>query len=300
MSMGIGERLKFALWRGVTPLIIGWKWRGKKARNLSVRGETMPVKGGTIRLRIYTPQGQGPFPLLLYFHGGGWVFGDLETHDPVCRDLCVRARRIVVSVDYRLAPEHAFPIPVEDCIASLAWTWENALRLGGDPHAIVIVGDSAGGNLAAVVAQQARQLFPGLLKGQVLVYPVTDHCAHAQRESYTRYGGEKYGLTTDSMAELWAYYLRDSALWQAGMKSHDLATPLHVRDLAGLPRTLFVLAEEDMLCDEGTAYAKRLSESGIPTQVEIYPRQRHGFFGLEPTGPYKKAIADIAAWLNAG
>lgn len=299
MRPGITERLKLAAWRSLTPLLIGWKWRGKKAQNLAVHEETMPVKGGAIRLRIYTPQGQGPFPLLHYIHGGGWVFGNPDTHDAVCRDLCVQARRIVVSVDYRLAPEHAFPVPVEDCIASLAWTRENATRLGGDPQSIVICGDSAGGNLAAVVTQQARQRFPGLLKGQVLVYPVMDHCAHAQWGSYARYSSKEYGLTPTSMGEFWAYYLRDSAVWQANMKTHDLATPLHVQDLAGLPRTLIVLAEEDMLCDEGVAYAKRLSEAGIPAQVEIYPRQRHGFFGLEPTAPYRKAIADIAAWLKA-
>jgi acetyl esterase len=294
------EKLKIMMSRWLTPVVIGWFWRGAKATALSVRNETMPVQGGFIGLRIYTPQGAGPFPVLHFFHGGGWVFGDLETHDAVCRDLCVQGRRLVVAVDYRLAPEYPFPIPLEDCLASLAWIKQNATRLGGDANAIVVCGDSAGGNLAAVAAQQARQLFPGLIKGQVLIYPVTDHSAHAQWRSYETYGGKEFGLSLVSMSQLWDIYLRDSPLWRPGMTRHELATPLHVTELSGLPRTLVLLAEEDVLHDEGEDYARRLGEAGIPTQLLRYAGQRHGFVGLKPTAPYKQAIADIAAWLQAG
>ena len=132
MQLSLKDRLRFAMWRLLVPAVLGWKWRGAKAKNLSVRDETMPVKGGAIRLRIYTPQGAGPFPVLHFFHGGGWVFGDLDTHDAVCRDLCVSSRRLVVAFDYRLAPEYPFPTPIEDCLESLAWMKANAVRLGGD------------------------------------------------------------------------------------------------------------------------------------------------------------------------
>jgi len=128
MAKRILEKLRFAMLRCLVPVVIGWNWRGAKAQNLSVQNETMPVNGGSIRLRIYTPQGNGPFPVLHFFHGGGWVFGDLDTHDAVCRDLCVQCKRIVVAFDYRLAPEYPFPIPVEDCIASLTWMKDNVKR----------------------------------------------------------------------------------------------------------------------------------------------------------------------------
>jgi len=296
----IRERLQIVLARRLTPLVIGWYWRGAKATNLSVRNEMMRVKGGAIGLRIYTPSGAGPFPVLHFFHGGGWVFGDLETHDPLCRDLCVQARRLVVAVDYRLAPEHPFPIPVQDCLASLAWIKENAARLGGDADSIVLCGDSSGGNLAAVAAQQARQLFPGMIKGQVLIYPVTDHSAHARWNSYLTHGGKPFGLTLESMTSLWDLYLRDSPLWRDGMTNHELATPLHVPDLSGLPRTLVVIAEEDLLRDEAAEYARRLADAGVPAQVRRYAGQEHGFVGLKPSAAYKQALADIVDWLNAG
>src|ERR1700761_161752 len=195
------ERMRLAFWRNLAAPLIRWNWRGAKATNLLIRDATMPVKDGSIRLRIYTPQGAGPFPMLQFFHGGGWVFGDTDTHDAVCRDLCVQGRRIVVAVDYRLAPEYPFPIPVEDCLASVAWIQENGARLGAEPGSVVLCGDSAGGNLAAVIAQQARQLFPGFIKGQVLIYPVTDHCAHASWSSYQTHGGKQFGLTLKGMTQ---------------------------------------------------------------------------------------------------
>jgi len=294
--MAMRDKLKIALARGVTPLVIRWYWRGAKATALSVRNEMMPVTGGAIGVRIYLPRGAGPFPVLHFFHGGGWVFGDLETHDALCRDLCAQGGQLVVAINYRLAPEHPFPIPVEDCLASLAWIKENATRLGGDADSIVLCGDSSGGNLAAVAAQQARQLFPGMIKGQVLIYPVTAHYAHARWNSYQTRGNRQFR----SMTELWELYLRNSPLWRAGMTTHELATPLHVPDLRGLPRTLVVIAEEDLLRDEGAEYAMQLEEVGVSAQVRRYVGQQHGFVGLKPSAPYKQAIADIVDWLNQG
>ncbi len=294
--MSMRDKLKIALARGLMPLVIRWYWRGAKATDLSVRNETMTVSGGAIGVRIYVPRGAGPFPVLHFFHGGGWVFGDLETHDALCRDLCVQGARIVVAVDYRLAPEYPFPIPVEDCLASLAWIKENAARLGGDAHSIVLCGDSSGGNLAAVAAQQARQLYPGMIKGQVLIYPVTEHCSHPRWDSYRAQANKQLR----SMTELWELYLRNSPLWRAGMTTHELATPLRVPDLGGLPRTLVVIAEEDLLRDEGAEYAKRLEEAGVSAQVRRYVGQQHGFVGLKPSAAYKQAITDIIDWLNKG
>jgi acetyl esterase len=298
--MSLRENLQLIIFRRLTPLVLRWNWRGAKGNDLSVRNETMAAKGGAIGVRIYTPRGVEPFPVLQFLHGGGWVFGDLETHDALCRDLCIQGRRLVVAVDYRLAPENPFPIPVEDCLASLSWIRENAVRLGGDPDSIVICGDSAGGNLAAVATQQARQLFPGMIKGQILIYPVTDHCAYACWSSYQTNGGERHGLTLKGMTALWEFYLRRSSAWRSGMTSHDLATPLHVRDLSRLPRTLVVIAEEDLLRDEAAEYARRLRDAGTSVQVRCYSGQQHGFVGLKPSPAYRQAVADIAEWLNAG
>jgi acetyl esterase len=292
--MSLRDKLQVAFARGLTPLVIRWYWRGARATDLSVRDEMMQVSGGAIAVRIYTPRGSGPFPVLHFFHGGGWVFGDLETHDALCRDLCAQARHLVVAIDYRLAPEHPFPVPVEDCLASLAWIKENATRLGGDVDSIVLCGDSSGGNLAAVAAQQARQLFPGMIKGQVLIYPVTDHCASARWDSHRAQGTQQL----KSMTLLWDLYLRNSPLWRAGMTMHELATPLHAPDLRGLPRTLVVIAEEDLLRDEAAEYASRLQEAGVSAQVRRYAGQQHGFVGLKPTAVYKQAVADIVEWLG--
>ncbi|HVT37271.1 MAG TPA: alpha/beta hydrolase [Nevskiaceae bacterium] len=292
------EMLKLRILRRLIRLAIRYKWRGKAPQDLAVSNETLPVDGGRIGVRIYTPRGAGPFPVLHFFHGGGWVGFDLDTHDALCRDLCVRSGYLVLAFDYRLAPEHPFPIPVHDCLASLGWTRDHAARLNGDAQRVVLCGDSAGGNLAAVAAQQARTLHPGLVKGQVLIYPVTDHCAHAQWPSYRTYGTAKYALSHPKMVELWELYMRGGAPWPAGATSHELATPLHTADLRGLPPTLVVLAVEDLLHDEGLAYAQRLAAAGVPVTVREYPGQQHGFVGTEPSVAHDQAVADIAAWLQ--
>ena len=291
------EKLKLFFYRAATGPLINLLWLGNKATDLDIHDETIAVAGGRIRLRIYQPRGQGPHPVMLFFHGGGWVFGDLLSHDPVCRDLCFHGRHLVIAVDYRLAPEYPFPIPVEDCLASLQWARDNAARLGGDGKGITLCGDSAGGNLAAVCAQQARSLHPGLIKGQVLIYPVTDHCYYADWPSYKTSGTDDYGLSHKSMSQLWLWYLRGSKVWKEGDRKHDLATPLHVENLKGLPPMLMVLAEDDMLRDEGLEYARRAKEAGNEVQVKRYEKQLHGFIGLKPSEPYRQALNDIVAWL---
>lgn len=172
-------------------------------------------------------------------------------------------------------------------------------RLGGDPARIALCGDSAGGNLAAIAVQQARRSHPGMIKGQVLIYPVTDDCRSAQWPSYESKGGPKSGLSHAKMGELWDLYLSDSSCWPAGTTRHELATPLHVEDPSGLPPALFVLAVEDLLHDEGMAYAKRLQHAGVAVEVKEYPGESHGFVGLKPTEAHRRAVGDIARWLRA-
>ncbi|AXQ27608.1 alpha/beta hydrolase [Solimonas sp. K1W22B-7] len=293
------DSLRLGFFRWFIRVLLKFKWRGKFATDLELSNETMPVEGGRIGVRIYTPRGRGPFPILHFFHGGGWVGGDLDTHDPLCRDLCTQSRHLLVAFDYRLAPEYPFPIPIRDCLASLVWIRAHAARLSGDADRIVLCGDSAGGNLAAVTAQQARTLHPGLLKGQVLIYPVTDHCGFAQWPSYRTHGGRGFNLTHKAMTELWDFYLRKSPLWIAGASSHELATPLRVANLQALPPALFVIAEEDLLKDEAAEYARLMQQAGNDAQVKRYPGQQHGFLGFEPSAAHKQAVADIAGWLNA-
>jgi acetyl esterase/lipase len=291
------DQLRVHFFRWAIRVFLYFKWRGRKAVPAAVANEAMPVAGGRVRVRVYTPAGSGPHPILHFFHGGGWVGGDLESHDALCRDLCVRSGHLVVAFDYRLAPEHPFPIPVEDCLASLSWIRQNAQRLSGDIGRLVLFGDSAGGNLAAVVAQQARRLFPGLIKGQVLVYPVLDHCEFAQWDSYRTKGGKGYGLTHTSMKRLWRLYLEGSTVWKGTGPEHELATPLLVKDLGGLPRTLLVLAEDDMLFDEGCEYGRRLELAGTQVSIKRCPGQQHGFFGLEPSTAHKEAVQMVSDWL---
>ncbi len=246
---------------------------------------------GAIPVRIYTPQGSGPFPVLVYFHGGGWVIGNLETHDPVCRKLTRAAGCTVVSVDYRLAPEHKFPAGPEDCYAATRWVAENAASLGADPARIAVGGDSAGGNLAAVVALMARDRGGPPLAYQLLIYPVTDHAF--DNPSY-RENADGYLLTRDAMIWFWNHYLSHE---EEGKNPY--ASPLKARDLRGLPPALVITAEFDPLRDEGEAYAERLREAGVPVTCSRYHGMIHGFFSLsEIMDQGKKAIEEAAQALR--
>jgi acetyl esterase len=206
---------------------------------------------------------------VVYFHGGGWVCGDLDTHDAVCRGIANHGRCAVVSVDYRLAPEHKFPAAVEDAIAALAWTSANAASLGIDAERLVAGGDGAGGNLAAVAAIAAREGGGPPLAMQILVYPVADQSLDCA--SYERFG-EDYPLTRETMRWCRDHYLRDArdvADWRA--------SPLHAADLARLPPAYVITAGFDPLYDEGKAYAERLMQAGVPVTYECFEGQVHGF-----------------------
>lgn len=238
----------------------------------AVADRTVPGPAGEIPVRLYTPEGQGPHPLIVYFHGGGWVIGDLDTHDAVCRDLCTGAAAVVLAVDYRLAPEHRFPAAVEDCVAATRWARDHAAEIDADATRMAVAGDSAGGNLAAVVAQQLANDSGPELRFQLLVYPITD--AACETDSY-RVHGDGAMLSADTMHWFWDHYAPENA-----QRLDPRASPLRAEDLRGLPPALVITAEYDPLCDEGEAYGRALKAAGVPTEIERYDGMPHGFFAM--------------------
>ncbi|MER1987361.1 MAG: alpha/beta hydrolase [Solibacillus sp.] len=237
-----------------------------------VENRTIPGPGGEIPVRIYTPEGEGPFPSLVFYHGGGWVIGDLDTVDVPCRLLTNRANCVVVSVDYRLAPEHKFPAAADDAYAAAKWVVENGPSIQVDSSRVAVGGDSAGGNLAAVVSLLARDKNEIDLAYQLLIYPVTNYSY--ETVSY-RDNADGYLLTKDSMVWFWDHYLRD-----AEDGKNPYASPLRTEDLSSLPPTLVITAEFDPLRDEGEAYAQRLKEAGVQVEETRYNGMIHGFFWM--------------------
>jgi acetyl esterase len=255
-----------------------------------VENRMIPGPAGDIPVRIYTPQGNGPFPVLIYFHGGGFVIGDPDSYDGVCRSLTNLVGSIVVSVDYRLAPENKFPAAPEDCYAATQWVAEHAATLQGDPSRIAISGDSAGGNLTAVVAQMARDHGGPALVFQLLIYPVTDlkaTCPSIQEN------GEGYFLTKEDMEWFTNHYLNSE-----DEKDNLLASPLYSSNLRGLPPALIITAEYDPLRDEGELYGHRLKEAGVPVTISRYDGMIHGFIGM-PFDKTRQALAESAAALRS-
>ncbi len=291
------EILKIRVLRFLIRIAVRMKWRGKVDATVQTESLNVGSAASPIPARAYRPgNSPGPLPVILFFHGGGWVGFDIDTHDPLCRDLCRSSGHIIVSVDYRLAPEHPFPAGVNDCLESLDWLVSNAKTLGADPERILLCGDSAGGNLAAVVALQARTRHPGKLRGEILIYPVTDHVS-TEWPSYISYGSKDYPLTRKGIDDIWRLYVKGSTHWTAGQTSHDLATPYRVKDVSGLPRTFFIFANDDLLRDEGVAYANRLKAAGVNVETRIFPNQKHGFVGTEPSPAHSEAISEIAKWI---
>ncbi len=237
-----------------------------------IADRTVSGPAGDVPVRTYTPpEGDGPFPLFVWFHGGGWVLGDLEDADPICRSLCLGAGCVVVSVDYRLAPEHPFPAGLDDCWAALAWAVQHAAELGVDAGRVAVGGDSAGGNLAAVVALLARDEGGPELCFQLLVYPVTDF--DPTTPSMVE-NAEGYLLTAEMMRWFYDHYTDPAE------RDDPRAAPLKAADLAGLPPALVLTAEFDPLRDEGEAYGRRLAAAGVPTTISRYDGLIHGFLSM--------------------
>jgi acetyl esterase len=238
----------------------------------AVADHRVPVEGGEITVRLYAPAGVGPHPVLVFYHGGGWVIGDLYTHDGLCRSLVNAAGCAVASVDYRLAPEFKFPVAVEDSYTALKWVAANGPRLGLDSARLAVGGDSAGGNLAAVMALLARDRRGPRILLQVLVYPVTNYDFGAK--SYVE-NATGYVLTTEDMRWFWRHYLSREEQGQ-----EVTASPLRAKSLADLPPALVMTAGCDPLRDEGDAYAARLRDSGVPVTLTQYPGMFHGFMRM--------------------
>ena len=238
----------------------------------SVSDHLAPGPNGDVPVRVYVPvtNDAPPLPVCVWFHGGGWVVGSITTNDPTCRALADASGAIVVSVDYRLAPEHKFPIPFDDCCAAAEWAVANAAGFGGDPSRLAVAGSSAGGNLAAAVALRARDEGKPRLAHQSLICPVVD--SDFRRPSYIE-NGDGYGLNYDTMVYFWQCYVRDEA-----DASDPYAAPMAAGDLSGLASAFVLTCEYDPLRDEGEAYAERLREAGVPTKLSRYDGQIHALF----------------------
>jgi acetyl esterase len=246
---------------------------GKSAAvDVTAHDLSVPTPSGRLRVRLYRPAAAAsvPMPALVYFHGGGWCMGDIDTHDPICRQLSAEAQCAVLSVDYRLAPECRFPAAVEDSFDALRFAVAESASLGLDPARIAIGGDSAGGNLATVSAIRARDT--GIpLAAQVLIYPATDVAGrHASQEDYA----EGFALTRESITWFVDNYIDVAA------RQDWRASPLYAPDLSGLPPTLIIVGEFDPLVDQNRRYAERLRAAGTAVDLHVYPGMIHGFLNM--------------------
>jgi acetyl esterase len=251
---------------------------------------TIPGPDGEIPVRIYVPVGDivTPAPGVVYFHGGGWTICDLDSHDGSCRKLANEVRAIVVSVDYRLAPEHKHPAGVEDAYAATKWVADNADELGIDPNRLAIAGDSAGGHITAVVAQMARDRGGPPLAFQLMIYPVIDNTAMRNDHPSKTENAEGFFLTTDHMN-----WYREQLLAHEDHGEHPLASP-HLAELEGLPPACVITAEMDPLRDEGEVYAALLEEAGVPVTMYRAPGMFHGFFGMHLVLEGARKAQDVA------
>ncbi|MEM9659564.1 MAG: alpha/beta hydrolase, partial [Planctomycetota bacterium] len=255
------------------------------------RVEDLTLAGG-VPCRLYAPTADQTLPAIMYFHGGGWVLGDLETHDALCRRIANASQCAVVSVHYRRPPEHRFPAALDDCYAATADVAANATTLGVDAQRIAVAGDSAGGNLAATVALKARDAGGPAIHSQWLIYPVIE--PNFESPSYQQCA-EGYGLTRQEMTWFWQQYLGD----QVG-RPPALAAPIRAESLGDLPRAHVLTAEFDVLRDEGEAYAERLGSAGVPVELRRYEGLIHGFIhfvgalamGIEATSELGARMAE--------
>lgn len=258
-----------------------------------VADRKVPGPRGDIPVRLYTPFGIGPFPLTIYFHGGGFVLGNLDSHDAACRHLCLNSNSIVMAVDYRLAPEHPFPAAPDDCYAATLWAGQHAAEIGADGKRFAVSGDSAGGNLAAVVSLRVRDEGGPKLCGQLLNCPVTDY--DMERPSYVA-NADGYFLTRDTMKWFDNHYLK-----RPEDRQHPHAAPIRAKDFSRLPPAYVLTAKYDPLCDEGEEFADKLAASGVPVVKKRYSNMIHAFPGvlLNVVPEAAEELRAFGAWLQA-
>ncbi len=260
----------------------------KSVEDITILGPARPIPA-----RVYRPDVEGPVPTMAFFHGGGFVIGDIETHDDQARLICRDGEMVVVSVDYRLAPEHPFPAGFEDCLAATKWVAANVATLGDDPDRIIVGGDSAGGNLSAGVAQAVRDSGPRLA-AQFLIYPGVDFAADADYPSRVA-NAEGYFLTADDMLWFSTQYVPEGA-----DHADPRLSPIRASDLSGVAPAVIGVAEFDPLRDEGLAYAKALEAAGVEVRAKCYDGMIHGFFGFTALSPGAgAAAADMIAALRS-
>jgi acetyl esterase len=245
----------------------------------------------TIPIRVYWPETDRDLPILLYFHGGGFRFGDLDTHDGICRSLAEKAGTLVVSVDYRLAPEHPFPAAVDDCFAALEWVHANAGSINGDKSRIAVAGDSAGGNLAATTALKSRDLGGPEILFQLLIYPRTNMATNDTRS--WRNLGEDYIPTQKMAARSVSLYLPEPT-----DRQNPYASPLLAEDHSNLPPLLLITAEFDPLRDEGEAYARKLAAAGVSSRIQQFDGVIHGFLSIPIIRKSEMALTEAATALR--
>ncbi len=246
------------------------------------RDRRIPAGSGEIGVRVYTPKAAaGPLPVVMQYHGGGWALCNLDTHDAISRFYCKHANAIVVSVDYRLAPEHKFPAAVDDSFAAICWAVDHAREIGADPNRVAVTGDSAGGTLSTVVCQLAKAKGGPKIAFQALLYPSVDlDSTHSIYPSRQKFGGGEYFL---SLAEM--EWFKSMYLTAPGEAKDPRASPLASPDLTGLPPALIVAAGCDILRDEGKAYADRLADAGVPVEYRCFEDTIHAFVSFSGTIP---------------
>ncbi|WP_238009522.1 alpha/beta hydrolase [Dactylosporangium sp. AC04546] len=255
----------------------------------------LPGPGGKVLLRVYRPSAEPSLPMLMYFFGGGWVLGTIDTADGIARSLANAAGCIVAVTDYRLAPEHPFPAAIEDCWAAAEWVADNAAAIGADPHRVAVGGDGAGGNLAAALTLMAQEAGGPRLAGQLLVCPSTDLSDATATDESMRTSNDPYLFNRHSVAWCRSRYLIDP-----DDAYNPLASPLQAESLAGLPPALVITAEFDPLRDQGERYAARLARAGVPVAVTRYEGMVHGFFAMsDALDAGKVALAQAAQQLRA-
>lgn len=281
LSVETGRRLLEDLFAVENPEPVGAR------TDIEIQGPDEPIP-----IRLYAPSGTEPFPIFVFCHGGGWVRGSIDAYDGLCRRLTNAAECLVVSVGYRLPPEHPFPAGFEDCYTATEWAATHAADLGGDPDRVAVGGDSAGGNLAAAVTLASRDRGGPDLAHQLLVYPAVNPPSVQWFDSYDKYG-EGYFLETDSIE----WYLEQYC--EPADSGNQYAFPLRARELSGVPSATVLTAGCDPLCDEGAAYADRLSAAGVETTRLHYDDQIHGFLSLyEYIDEGTRAIEDVATKLR--